>query len=171
VSESVLADAFGHHAWANRRLIDVCATLTPEQLASSVPGTYGTILDTMRHLIASDAGYLSLLTGGSVAEIDEESLDIDGVRAAMAGYGAAWNGLVGPGLDPDEDVVRHRDDGTRSHASRGLRLVQALHHGTDHRSQVCTALTVLGVEPPAIDVWDFAREQGRIIVEPAPEPA
>ena len=30
-----------------------------------------------------------------------------------------------------------------------------LDHGTDHRSQVCTALTALGVEPPKIDVFDF----------------
>jgi len=37
-----------------------------------------------------------------------------------------------------------------------------LHHGTDHRSQICTALTTLGLEPPEIDVWDFAWEQGRV---------
>ena len=41
----------------------------------------------------------------------------------------------------------------------GIRLAQAIHHGTDHRSQVCTALTTLGIEPPAIDVWDYA-DQG-----------
>jgi uncharacterized damage-inducible protein DinB len=38
----------------------------------------------------------------------------------------------------------------------------ALHHGTDHRSQVCTALTTLGIDPPAIEVWDFARRDGRM---------
>jgi uncharacterized damage-inducible protein DinB len=38
-----------------------------------------------------------------------------------------------------------------------------LHHGTDHRSQVCTALTTLGVEPPAIDVWDYGVEAGRVV--------
>jgi uncharacterized damage-inducible protein DinB len=44
----------------------------------------------------------------------------------------------------------------------GIRLAQALHHGTDHRSQICTALTTLGVEPPAIDVWDFGVQDGRV---------
>jgi uncharacterized damage-inducible protein DinB len=45
----------------------------------------------------------------------------------------------------------------------GFRLAQTLHHGTDHRSQICTALTTLGVEPPAIDVYDFGLDTGRIV--------
>ena len=40
--------------------------------------------------------------------------------------------------------------------------MQVLYHGTDHRSQVCTAFTVLGLEPPAIEGWDIAREDGRM---------
>jgi uncharacterized damage-inducible protein DinB len=48
----------------------------------------------------------------------------------------------------------------------GIRLAQALHHGTDHRSQICTALTSLGLEAPAIDVWDFAETQGRLLEVP-----
>ena len=41
-------------------------------------------------------------------------------------------------------------------------LVDLLDHGTDHRSQVCTALTSLGVEPPKVDVFSFGLEAGRI---------
>ena len=44
----------------------------------------------------------------------------------------------------------------------GIRLAQAIHHGTDHRSQICTALTSLGIEPPSIDAWDFAQQDGRL---------
>jgi uncharacterized damage-inducible protein DinB len=58
------------------------------------------------------------------------------------------------------DVVEYEDSGYETHAPLGIRLAQALHHGTDHRSQVCTALTTLGIEPPAIDVWDFAARDG-----------
>jgi uncharacterized damage-inducible protein DinB len=50
----------------------------------------------------------------------------------------------------------------------GIRLAQALHHGTDHRSQICTALTTLGVEPPSIDVWDFGERDGRVVEIPPP---
>jgi uncharacterized damage-inducible protein DinB len=63
-------------------------------------------------------------------------------------------------------VTRHRDDGSQSHAPAGVRLAQVIHHGTDHRSQVCTGLTALGITPPEIDVWDYARSQGRLSETP-----
>jgi uncharacterized damage-inducible protein DinB len=37
-----------------------------------------------------------------------------------------------------------------------VRLAQVVHHGTDHRSQIATALTTLGVTPPEMDVWEWA---------------
>jgi len=43
----------------------------------------------------------------------------------------------------------------------GLRLAQVVHHGTDHRSQVCTALTSFGLTPPEIDLWSFGEATGR----------
>jgi uncharacterized damage-inducible protein DinB len=69
-------------------------------------------------------------------------------------------------LDPERPVTRLRDDGSTSTAPLGVRLAQVLHHGTDHRSQVCTALTSLGIEPPLIDVWDYAESQGRLVETP-----
>src|SRR5512141_586605 len=167
MSTSLLADAFGHHVWATLRLIDTCLSLSPEQQASGVPGTYGSILETMRHLVGADASYLSVMTGGRTAAIEESGMNLHELRAAMEANGRAWASPLGQDPDPDSVVVRHRDDGSESRAPLGIRLAQALHHGTDHRSQVCTALTALGVEPPAIDVWDFAWTDGRL-VEVAP---
>ncbi|MGZ4171353.1 MAG: DinB family protein [Candidatus Limnocylindrales bacterium] len=168
MSRSLLADAFGHHVWATFRLIDACLALGPEQLATSVPGTYGSILDTMRHLVGGDASYLFVLTGGRVPMIDEDQMDLAQLRSTVEGNGAAWSSLLAQELDPDLVLVRHRDDGSESGAPMGIRLAQALHHGTDHRSQICTALTALGMEPPALDVWDYAEQDGRLVVVPAP---
>jgi uncharacterized damage-inducible protein DinB len=58
-------------------------------------------------------------------------------------------------------------DGSELDAVMGVRLAQALHHGTDHRSQICTALTSLGVEPPGIDVWEYGSATGRVVDRPA----
>jgi uncharacterized damage-inducible protein DinB len=166
MSGSVLDDAFGHHVWATLRVLDVCLTLSPEQLETGVPGTYGSILETMRHLVGADASYLFSLTGGRTAPIDEDHMDLSELRAAMEADGVAWSELLAQGPDPEAIVVRHRDDGSETHAPVGIRLTQALHHGTDHRSQLCTALTALGVEPPAIDVWDFGDLDGRVVEIP-----
>jgi uncharacterized damage-inducible protein DinB len=166
MSSSLLEDAFAHHVWATLRLVDACLALSPEQLGSAVPGTYGSILETQRHLVGSDSWYLFVMTGGRTARIDEDHMDLPELRAAMEGDGAAWSRLLAEDVTPDAVLVRRRDDGSETHAPMSIRLAQALHHGTDHRSQICTALTTLGVEPPAIDVWDFGIEDGRVLEVP-----
>lgn len=166
MSRPLLADAFAHHVWATVRLIDSCLALTPEQLATGVPGTFGSILATMQHVVGADRSYLSVMSGGLVQPIDEERMALAELRDAMETNGPTWADLVATDLDADTVVVRHREDGSESHAPLGIRLAQALHHGTDHRSQVCTALTALGMDPPAIDVWDFAWYEGRLVEIP-----
>ncbi len=142
---SLLDDAFAHHIWATERLIDACATLTREQLVTSTPGTYGAIMATLAHIVSSDGWYLSFFR--------EQP-------APIAANGAVWRDILAGGPDPEADLVE-RGDGWAFHQPAGLRLAQAIHHGTDHRSQVCTALTSHGIEPPGIDLWAYGEATGR----------
>ena len=171
MSRPLLSDAFEHHAWATLRLIDACAVLPAGQLDTTVPGTYGSIIDTLRHLVGADSWYLYRCGGESAHRIedDEEAgMDLAALRQAMTDQATGWRAVVAGEIDPDTDIVARRDDGAEMHAPLGIRLAQVLHHGTDHRSQVCTALTSLGVEPPLIDVWDFGAEVGRVTDVPPP---
>ena len=168
MTRPLLADAFAHHVWATRRLLDACRTLSPEQLATAAPGTFGSIIDTMRHLVGADAAYLFALTGGRWPMLDESSMGPAELSTAMERHAGEWAALLEADLDPDAVVIRYRDDGSEGHAPLGIRVAQALHHGSDHRSQVCTTLTLLGIEPPAIDVWDFAEQDGRLSEVPPP---
>jgi uncharacterized damage-inducible protein DinB len=170
MSRPLLADAFDHHIWATNRVFEACAALTPEQLSTTVPGTFGTILDTLRHIVGAECSYLFVLTGGEVDPIDEETMSLEEVRAIFQRVTASWAGVLARDLDPDEVIVRRRDDGSESHAPVGIRIAQVLHHGTDHRSQIATALTQLGITPPEMDAWDLAWSQGRLIEVAAPEP-
>ena len=171
MTNSVLGDAFAHHLWATERLIEACAVLTPAQLKTPVPGTYGSIIDTLRHLVGADGWYLTFFSK-SGARLDENR---DGsfveMRSVMATNGPLWTELISGALDPDEDVVERGDEGWEFHAPMGIRLAQVIHHGTDHRSQVCTALTSLGLTPPLIDVWDFGEATSRTRSVPPPTPA
>jgi uncharacterized damage-inducible protein DinB len=164
MSGSAMKDAFGHHVWATVRLIDVCIELPPEQLATAVPGTYGSILETQRHLVGSDTWYLLCITKDDAVAIDEDHMGLGELRTAIERNGARWSQLLADELDPDAIIndVDH-EDGYQKDAPAGIRFAQVLHHGTDHRSQICTALTSLDVEPPPIDVWDFGVEVGRVV--------
>ncbi len=159
-----MEDAFAHHMWATLRLVDTCLELSPQQLETDVPGTYGSILDTLRHLIGSDAWDLFVASGDRASLIREDKVQLPELRAAMESHGPGWSRLLAQDLDPDA-VLDEVDpnDGYERHIAMGIQLAQVLHHGTDHRSQICTALTALGVEPPTIDVLEFGMLEGRVV--------
>jgi uncharacterized damage-inducible protein DinB len=167
VRRSLLSDPFDHHVWATLRVLDVCLKLTPEQLEATVPGTYGSILDTARHLVGADGWYLFRITEDASYRIDEDHMDLHELRTAMERYAEAWPHVIEQDIDPDEIEVRRNADRSVSRTARGVRLAQVVHHGTDHRSQICTALTTLGIEPPEIDLWAYGEETGRAVDIPA----
>ena len=57
-----LLEMFRHKTWATLRLIEYCGGLSDEHLDSTIPGTYGTIRETLRHIVDAEEGYLSILT-------------------------------------------------------------------------------------------------------------
>lgn len=163
-----MQDAFAHHVWATLRVMDVCQGLSPEQLDATAPGTYGSIIDTLRHLVAADNNYLFVMTGGRVPFMDDEfdQMGLPELRSHMEGNADEWSAVLAANPDPHQVLERHRDDGSETHATFGLRLAQAVHHGTDHRSHIATILTTLGVEPPPIDLWDWGVENGTVVEIP-----
>jgi len=165
MTKSLLHDSMAHHIWATERLIDFCEALTPEQLRAPVPGTYGPIIATFAHMVSSDGWYLNFFRDWTNA-IDEENTDVTlaELRSAITTNGAAWMELLAGALDGEADMVE-RGDGWNFHAPTGFRLAQVIHHGTDHRSQICTGLTSLGIEPPEIDLWAYGEATGRTKAE------
>ena len=168
MTRPVLDDAFGHHVWATLRVIDTCLELDPEHLATAVPGTYGSILDTLRHTVGADRGYLFALTGGRVTTIEEEGMDLAELRAVMASDGPEWSAVVRPRIYP-----------TWSSSATAMTAPRATHRwaSASRRRYITERIiearsaprsTSLGVEPPAIDAWDFAWKDGRLVDIPPP---
>jgi uncharacterized damage-inducible protein DinB len=168
MTASLLGDAFAHHMWATEQLIDACAALTPEQLETFAPGTRGPVIETLRHIVGSDGWYLSSFrTERPVPAGAEKTAGLSELRSMIVANGAAWSEVLAGDPDPDVEVVENDDKGVL-YSAVGVCLAQVVHHGTDHRSQICTALTNLGVTPPDIDVWAYARATGRERWVPAP---
>jgi len=158
-----MSAAFEHHVWATQRLIDACLDLSAEQLEATVPGIRGPVLETLRHVVAGDAVELFFLTGDPTFDVAEEGLSLPEARLVMERNGSAWAEFLSRSPDPDA-VVREVDssDGFERSAPIGFRLAGALDHGTDHRSQICTVLTAIGVQPPPLGVMTFGVETGRV---------
>jgi len=158
--DELLREAFRHNAWATRRLIAFCRDLTTEQLASTAPGTYGSILETLNHVIASDAGYLprAKVNRPAWAGDDGDIKGLDELEARVDETARLWEVYMADPLDAGQVLLL--DEGAYE-AQASVPIVQALHHGNVHREQVCAILTSLGIEPPDLQAWAYAEATGR----------
>ena len=123
------------------------------------------LADAFGHHVWATIRVLDVLRGERESFVEAAS-DIATMRMVMEAHDEAWQHLIAGSLDPELDVVEYEDSGWETHAPLGVRLAQALDHGTDHRSQICTALTSIGIDPPAIQVWDYAERAGRLSSRP-----
>lgn len=155
---------FGHHLWASEVLLEHCRTLPAERLALSAPGTYGSILDTLDHLVSSDRSYLSGLSGGGRTP----PLHAGGpgpLLEQLARQREGW--LAYLDAEPDFGVMIERRSGRQP---AWVVVMQAIHHGNDHRTHVGTALLRHGLEGPEIDVWGYGMAEGKLQFPEAPPP-
>jgi uncharacterized damage-inducible protein DinB len=169
-----LAEPLRHHAWATLRLLEACRTLTPDQLAATVPGTYGSVRATCQHLLGAEAFYQRLLTSRWPAwrwPRHAAPSDLAVLEAAARESAAFWAAFLAEPYDPDRRVVVPDPDEPASYdVAVGVIVTQALDHGPDHRSQVATILSSLGIAPPALDAWAYGRAHGRVIPRPGDPP-
>ena len=92
-----MEDAFAHHVWATLRLVDTCGALSPQQLETTVPGTYGSILETLRHCIESDARDLFIASADRTSLIDADDMNLSELRTAMESHGPRLVAASSPG--------------------------------------------------------------------------
>jgi uncharacterized damage-inducible protein DinB len=156
-----------HNAWATLQLLGVCEPLTQDQLDRTVEGTYGTIGATLVHIVSAEAGYLKRMTGEDFGQGLEEE-NFPGVPLLRERYEAATAGLerAAHRFEPDH-IARWTRDGFDRSMPAGMLFVQTINHSTEHRSQVMTILTQLGIEPPELDGWAFAEATGAFQETPA----
>jgi uncharacterized damage-inducible protein DinB len=151
-----LREMFRHHAWATLTLLDYCERLPPEKLREAAPGTYGPILETFIHLVAADQRYLERLTGQpAAARLREgDTLALTDLRPRFEASVQLWEGLLDRVDELDVTLQGRGGEPDVPHA-QNLLILQAIHHGNDHRTHICSVLTVLGLEPPDIDGWSY----------------
>ena len=154
-ANSGLVDFYKHNLWANLGLLDACAQLTEAQLSASAPGTYGEIRDTLVHLFRAEDGYLARLK--SRQPDDQLTVgEFPGIVALREHARRSGEGLiaVAESLDPSQ-IVRGTYRGESYELPIMVPLMQAIQHAADHRSQIATMMSQLGVEPPDLSVWAY----------------
>lgn len=158
-----LIDSFRHSAWAMRELLTVCQTLTETQLDTTVQGTYGSIIATLRHTVASEAGYCRRLMGEEPVwyERVRESSNLDELSEYIDDLAARWERFLSTPFDAERTFVVKWHDVVDRDVPAGIFLAQTLHHANEHRTQICTTLSSIGLSTPDMGLWDYAEAMNR----------
>jgi uncharacterized damage-inducible protein DinB len=161
----LLVELLRHNTMMNDRLLAACRKLPPEQLGATAVGTYGTIGATLVHIANAQEGYAARLLDVERPErLDEDPFPgVDAVAERLAHGNAQLEEAAAKGAQGREVQVTGDDPPGTWRMEVGLFLVQAVNHGTEHRQQVSTILTGLGVEPPEMDGWTYFLDAGRMI--------
>jgi uncharacterized damage-inducible protein DinB len=152
----ILVEIFEHHRWANERLVEACAALGSDALHQTAPGTYGSIRDTIVHLLAAEERFLELLgeqlDGASLREHDQ-SPDLDELRRRARRSGDRL--VVVAQRASGATLVRGECRGEPYAIPVSILMTQVLHHASEHRAQVATVLGANDITPPALDAWSY----------------
>jgi uncharacterized damage-inducible protein DinB len=162
--DELLIEAFRYNKWANLHLLDVCEKLSEEQLQLTAPGTYGTIAATFLHLFSAEQRYLRRLTPGTKADINER--DATAPSLAMLREHAVRSGdqlIEAAGRTTPDDTIDEEREGRVLRLHLGVVLVQAMHHGNDHRTHICTILGAHDIPYGDMDVWAYGQAIDAIV--------
>jgi uncharacterized damage-inducible protein DinB len=163
VVTSVLVELYRHNTWATLQLIELCQSVDPAHLESTIPGTMGTIRRTLHHLVSAEESYFHSLNREPLVDPLAQDAPLAEFARRIAALGPRWEQVAEDPTAPDRDWVSR----TRSRAGRGVApMAQAIHHADVHRTHVLSILGARGLEVPDLDFWDYALQAG-IVREPA----
>ena len=162
MTDSPFVQIFKHNNWANYRIIEACRALSDEQLdAEPASAAVGSIRESLVHLVSSQGGYLSLLTGEDHRfGWGDDFPGFDTLAEASQSSGAGYLTLA-------------RDGGyvERVHTRSGylvepwVVIVQIINHATEHREQIKSLMTAMGVEPPDLSGWSHGMAVGAAVMQ------
>lgn len=153
---------YDYNSWANHRVFDACAPLTPEQFSRDLKSSFPSVRATLEHIMWAEWLWLERWKGSSHSGPSVEKF------ADLAAIGARWNqveadlqGYVrGLSAEDLERVVHYRNTKGHEFSNPMVQMLQHLvNHGSYHRGQIATMLRQLGVAPLTTDLIAFYRER------------
>ncbi len=156
---------YDYNYWANAKLFQAISGLTPEEFTRPVAGSYGSIRNTMVHVLSTEWGWLSRCGGPE----RRARLNPDDYPSAEA-LSETWTTVEHHLRDflaglKDDDLARsveYMGGGSQKRAMPLGELMQhAANHAAHHRGQVALLLRLLGHAPGSFDLlFYFADKHG-----------
>ena len=156
----------GHMAWANRLTIEHLQTLPEESLKSFATNPKWHVAEIIHHIVEAEDFYVYRIRGefakvvGEKITEPEKISDLELLKSQVATIDAALKECV-----KLEDIQVEFENSRKEKVKRwrSTILSQAVHHATEHRAQIASALEAKGFTPvdlDELDLWSFEINQG-----------
>ncbi|HLO18416.1 MAG TPA: DinB family protein [Anaerolineales bacterium] len=160
MTDIFLEKLFEHNNWANQKIIKACYALSDNQLdAEPQSATRGTIRRTLLHLVHSQLGYLSLLT----MPVDERPDVAPTFAELQESARISGEGLLALAKGEQKPFASRLQTKDGFYTEPWVVMLQVINHATEHREQIKSMLSALGVTPPDIDGWDYGEANNALI--------
>lgn len=153
---SDLRTLYGYNYWANEELLAVVSKLTPEEFTQPVSGSYGSVRNTLVHILSAEWGWLDRC-GGHPRGHALQAADYPTLASLLA----RWNEVEShmraflTKLN-DEDLLRPIHFSLANGPTQTMKLGELLHHAAihavHHRGQIALLLRALGKTPGNFDI-------------------
>ena len=142
--------------WANQKLFQVLSQLTPEQFTQSVSGSYGSIRNTLVHVLSAEWGWLDRCGGpkrGPALKPDDYPT-VDSLVTTWTSVEEYLRDFLSKLKDEDlHRIVEYQNPrGELRTGILGDLLQHGTVHGVHHRGQVALLLRTLGYVPGNFDL-------------------
>jgi uncharacterized damage-inducible protein DinB len=157
-----ILDLYAYNRWANDRVLDAAAALTPVELDRDLKSSFPSVRETLAHILTAEWVWLSrwngVSPGGPPAGWDLSTLD--GIRGRWSEVERERAALLAS-LDDDalERTIDYRNTKGEPFSSPLVHLLRhVVNHSSYHRGQVVTMLRQLGHAAPATDLVIYHRQ-------------
>ena len=148
-------------AWASRRLMDVVARLSPEELNRDFQTADHSVLGTLVHVFAGDRIWLARVKGEAVKPfVTEADYSLAVLETDWPRLQENWRQWALTMTDQSAQAsVAYQSQGVAFSRPLWQLILHVVNHGTHHRGQVAGFLRTMGQAPPPLDLTVYYREQ------------
>jgi uncharacterized damage-inducible protein DinB len=154
---------FEYDRWANARMLGVAEGLTQEAFLKDLGSSFGSIRNTLSHIISAEWAWLERWNGTSPKHMLDPAgfPDVAALRARWAqveqDQQAFLRALTQERLEADVDYFNLQ--GEAATLPLWQLMLHMINHSSYHRGQVTTMLRQVGAKPVSTDLVGFYRAQ------------
>lgn len=151
-----LRTLYNYNDWANEKLLAVVSELTPEEFTQPISGSYGSVRNTLVHILSAEWGWLDRC-GGTPRGPALQAADYPTIASLLARQKEVESHIKAFLTNlTDEALLRPIDFTLANGPTQTMRLGELLHHAAihavHHRGQVALLLRALGKTPGNFDI-------------------